>query len=106
LHLLDIDVSRKSRRSLVPYQCVIIHLLSQVSNNQTVIAATANTLVLVKDLAPKRVGMEALDVPGEAEDAPASSIKSSVGGSLGVEDGWLVVKLPIHSLRPVSSACS
>ena len=59
----------------------------QVSNNQTVIAATANTLVLVKDLAPKRVGMEALDVPGEAEDALASSIKSSVGGSLGVDEG-------------------
>ena len=80
-------MSPENHGALEPYQCVIIHLLSQVSNNQTVIAATANTLVLVKDLAPKRVGMEALDVPGEAEDAPASSIKSSVGGSLGVDEG-------------------
>ena len=58
-----------------------------MSNSQAVIAATANTLVLARDSGANRVGMEALDVPGEAEDAPASSIKSSVGGSLGVDEG-------------------
>jgi hypothetical protein len=82
-----------------------------VSNSQAVIATTVNTLVLVRDSGANRVGMEALDVPGKADvavgDASVSSIESSAGVvSLGAEEGWLVVKLPIHSLRPASSACS
>ena len=55
---------------------------------------TANIfeVVLEEDLAPKRVGIEALDVPGKADaasgDASASSIESSAGVvSLGAEEG-------------------
>jgi hypothetical protein len=87
---------------------------TQVNSNQPITAAVTASIfevVLVRDLASRGVEMEALDVPGKADeavgDASASSIESSAGVvSLGAEEGWLVVKLSIHSLRPASSACS
>ena len=85
-----------------------------MSSTQPINAAvTANIfeVVLEGDLAPNGVEKEAFDVPGKADaavgDASASPLESSAGVvSLGAEEGWLVVKLPIHSLRHVSSACS
>ena len=70
----------------------IIHLLSQVSNSQTIIATPINTLTLERDLEQNVVEIEALDVPGKADaavgDASASSIESSAGVvSLGAEEG-------------------
>ncbi len=69
----------------------------------------------MRDL-PSGARIEELDVPGKADadaavgDALASSvsvsISSSVEVSLGAKEGLLVVKFSIHSLRPVSSACS
>ena len=82
-------------------QCsLFISSQAQVSSTQPIIAAAKLVVVaLERGLAPRGVEMEALDVPGKADAAVA------VGDALGAEEGWLVVKLPIHSFQPTPSDC-
>ena len=69
-----------------------------MSSTQPIIAAAKVFVVaLERDLEQKGVWVEALDVPGKADAA--------VGDALGAEEGWLVVKLPIHSFQPTPSDC-
>ena len=61
------------------------------STQLIIVAATVFVVALARDLVPRGVEMEALDVPGKAiaavGDASSSSIGSSVGVSLGAEEG-------------------